>query len=95
MNEFDMTARWDEKEPSQIDGNEGLPSEFYCAIIILRDGGTPADEISVATFAETGMVYYAQFKGAMQVDNGELTLQEFTAMREEERQTQTALASSR
>ncbi|RJP33138.1 MAG: hypothetical protein C4536_05345 [Actinobacteria bacterium] len=94
MNEADPMARWTERETSMlaIDDAGDLTEEYFSTIFIIRDRNTPADEIGVATFSETGKVYYAHFRQAEQDESSVLTIQAFSAMNEKDLQANTSLA---
>ncbi|MEW6554235.1 MAG: hypothetical protein AB1384_08120 [Actinomycetota bacterium] len=96
MNEDSSMARWTETEISMlaIDDTGDLTEENYGTIYIIRDKDAPADEIGVATFSETGRVYYAHFKQAEQDVSSELMLQAFLILVKENYQTKTSLAQT-
>jgi hypothetical protein len=48
-----------------------MPFEYFSSILILRDSGTPADEIAVAAIAKNGKVFYSRFKKADVIDSGQ------------------------
>ncbi|MDY6793722.1 MAG: hypothetical protein SWK76_00345 [Actinomycetota bacterium] len=81
MNRNEPGCRWVEAGASSIEAGDfkDLPDNFFASIVIFRDEDTYNKHIVVATFSETGKVYYASYRQDTPEQVGELAFGDFQA----------------
>ena len=81
LSQSEPTKRWLETDSESLKGMDfaDLPPDYFASILIIKGRDMAADEVGVATIAETGTIYFTRFERADIVEDYQLAFTDYRA----------------